>query len=181
MDPTLTRIYFMTTTHITLHGVHGIHIMTVWSQTTLDARLSITRNWFTCYAVTHGLQGWTIEFDRARTRCGITSYKTSRIYVSRIFIGSATTTLSQIKNILLHEIAHALTPGAKHGPTWVQKALAIGCDGKRYSLPFVKPRWTLGCSRGCFKRRRFNRTKINPRKVCAKCHGALEYYRSITV
>lgn len=155
--------------------------MTPWSKAALPARLSITRNWFTCYAGTHGLEGWTLGFDHARARCGITRYSTSRINLSKIFIGSATTTLSRVKNILLHEIAHALTPGAKHGPVWVQKALSIGCDGKRCSVPFVKPPWTLGCSQGCFKRRRFNRTKLNSRKVCAKCHGALEYYRTMTI
>jgi hypothetical protein len=36
-----------------------------------------------------------------------------------------------ITEILLHEIAHALTPGSKHGPLWQQVCRGIGGNGKR--------------------------------------------------
>ena len=152
-----------------------------WRTFSLPARFLVVRGLFKIYATEHNLLSWTLEFDRAQTRCGVTRYAISRIQLSRIFIGSATTTFAQVKNILLHEIAHALTPGAKHGARWVRKAVSIGCDGKRCGAAFATPRWTLGCSKGCYKRRRFIRTKLNPHRVCAKCRGALEYYRSIKV
>jgi hypothetical protein len=37
----------------------------------------------------------------------------------------------QICDTILHEIAHALTPGAGHGNAWVKKAKELGCTGRR--------------------------------------------------
>jgi len=34
-----------------------------------------------------------------------------------------------LPSVILHEIAHALTPGAKHGYTWKLKCIEIGGDG----------------------------------------------------
>jgi SprT-like family protein len=36
-----------------------------------------------------------------------------------------------VKDVILHEIAHALTPGHNHDETWRAKALEIGCAGTR--------------------------------------------------
>ena len=35
----------------------------------------------------------------------------------------------QLKNLMLHEIAHALTPNHGHDQQWIDKAIEIGCDG----------------------------------------------------
>ena len=40
--------------------------------------------------------------------------------------------IKEIKNTVLHEIAHALTPGHNHDHVWQAKAVSIGCDGERY-------------------------------------------------
>src|SRR5690606_9981825 len=58
-----------------------------------------------------------------------------------------------IVQTILHEIAHALTPGAKHGPEWLAKARSIGYTGSRTSdvdLPsHSKPLWVGTCEHDC--------------------------------
>lgn len=39
--------------------------------------------------------------------------------------------ITQTRDTILHEIAHALTPGHNHDAVWQTKAVEIGCDGKR--------------------------------------------------
>ena len=61
--------------------------------------------------------------------------------------------LKEIKNTILHEIAHALV-GPKHGHNeiWKQKALEIGCDAERcHYVVFSKPKYKLTCSNSCFE------------------------------
>lgn len=40
-------------------------------------------------------------------------------------------TEGRVRNTILHEIAHALTPKHGHNKYWKRAALAIGCDAKR--------------------------------------------------
>lgn len=44
-----------------------------------------------------------------------------------------------IKNTILHEIAHALTPKHNHNKFWRRKAIEIGCTGERcYSKTVIR-------------------------------------------
>ncbi len=79
----------------------------------------------------HGLlsQKWHFCFDRAKYRFGCCKYTSKEITLSR-----ALTELNDehlVRDTILHEIAHALTPGAGHGPVWRAKAKEIGCTGDR--------------------------------------------------
>lgn len=79
----------------------------------------------------HGLLelGWRFEFDNAKARNGICKHSRKTICLSRYYV--ALNDISKVLNTILHEIAHALTPGAKHGPEWKAKAKQIGCTGER--------------------------------------------------
>lgn len=86
----------------------------------------------------HGLldQGWTFNFDRAKSRLGQCNYSAKQITVSKYM--SAYANEETLTQVLLHEIAHALLPiygpnGKKigHGLIWKQKAASIGYTGKR--------------------------------------------------
>lgn len=86
----------------------------------------------------HGLldQGWTFNFDRAKSRLGQCNYSVKQITVSKYM--SAYADEETLTQVLLHEIAHALLPvygpnGKKigHGPIWKKKAASIGYTGKR--------------------------------------------------
>jgi len=71
--------------------------------------------------------GWTFCFDRATRRAGLTSYSKRTISLSRelTLLGSR----EDVLDTILHEIAHALTPGASHGPLWKKKFIELGGSG----------------------------------------------------
>jgi predicted SprT family Zn-dependent metalloprotease len=80
----------------------------------------------------HGLtsHGWTFELDEAKRRFGLCSYQRKVISLSRVLI--ELNTLAQVKDTILHEVAHALAgPMAKHGRLWQVQALAIGARPER--------------------------------------------------
>lgn len=74
----------------------------------------------------HGLadQGWTFKFDNARNRAGACKYGPRVISMSRYLV--QLWDADEVRQTLLHEVAHALTPGASHGPAWRRKAAEIG-------------------------------------------------------
>ncbi len=94
----------------------------------------------------HGLieAGWKFKFDGATKRLGLCTYTTKTISVSRHM--AAAGTLEQVEQVILHEIAHALTGaynrfGQKigHGPVWKAQARAIGYKGKTLAVnPYVE-------------------------------------------
>ncbi|CAN1510244.1 SprT-like [Methylophilaceae bacterium] len=96
---------------------------------------------------TYGLTDWTFKFDDAVQRFGCCDYMNKTISLSRhlVWLNGA----NEVKNIILHEIAHALV-GYRHGhdKVWKQKAIAIGCNGNRCYGSEVKaptPKWRLEC------------------------------------
>src|SRR5476649_706966 len=77
----------------------------------------------------HGLIGWTFEFDHARRRFGCCNYTHRKITLSKslTFLNG----IEEVRDTVLHEIAHALTPGARHGVRWRRKCVEIGARAKR--------------------------------------------------
>lgn len=64
----------------------------------------------------HGLEDWKIVLDtRTETRAGLCSHRKRTISISKWFVEQAPA--DEIRNVMLHEIAHALVgPGKGHGP-----------------------------------------------------------------
>lgn len=87
----------------------------------------------------HCLFDWKLEFDNALSRFGYCSFKKGKISLSRKLI--KLNTEKEIKDVILHEIAHALVgSGNGHNRIWRRKALEIGCDGNRcYDDKIVTP------------------------------------------
>ena len=79
----------------------------------------------------HGLldKGWYFEFDNARRRFGVCRHNIRMIGLSKHLV--SLNDEAKIKNTILHEIAHALTPGHHHDWVWQRKAIEIGCNGER--------------------------------------------------
>jgi predicted SprT family Zn-dependent metalloprotease len=75
-------------------------------------------------------KGWRFEFDTAKRRFGCCNHRYRKITLSKALV--QVNTEERVKNTILHEIAHALV-GCGHGHDWVwrNKAIEIGCDGKR--------------------------------------------------
>jgi len=98
----------------------------------------------------HGLTGWRLVFDRAKTRAGVCRSARHEIGLS------ATLTLlhaeAEVRDTILHEIAHALVgPAHGHDAVWKAKAREVGCPAAR-CMPSDVPRapapWVGTCPAG---------------------------------
>lgn len=81
----------------------------------------------------HGLVGWSFAFDHAKRRFG-----SCRPAQRRITLSKTLTFLNpehQVRETILHEIAHALTPGDGHGKKWRQACVTIGAKPVRCFTP----------------------------------------------
>lgn len=119
--------------------------------------------------IKHGLIEWSVQLNRALTCSGYCDNKAKAISLSRVYLKVAT--IEQFKNTVLHEIAHALTPGTKHhGKAWREKAKEIGCNGKRTCKSFTKGKYVITCKSKCtvVRRHRVNRSYYEKRR-CKKC------------
>jgi len=76
----------------------------------------------------------------------------------------------KVRQTILHEIAHALTPGCAHNEIWRRVCLAIGGDGKRcYDEKTTETpvhKWVAKCGK-CGKET--PRHRKNKRLYCGKC------------
>lgn len=87
----------------------------------------------------YGLKDWQFKFDSAKRRFGQCRFSKRVISMSRHLC--ELNDEAQVKDTLLHEIAHALVGRGKgHGPEWKSMATSIGCSGTRcYSTEVVTP------------------------------------------
>lgn len=124
----------------------------------------------------HGLdsQGWRVEYDRAVRSFGACHFRSKRITLSRVL--TETATAEQVRNTMLHEIAHALVGGeAGHGPVWRAMHRRIGGTGERVGratteqLQAITYRWVGKCPQGHeFKRHRLTKA-LKANGLCLRC------------
>ncbi len=118
------------------------------------------------------LSQWSFQFDTSTRRAGACHFTTQLISLSHEFAKRAPA--EEIRDTILHEIAHALVgKDHNHDQVWQTQARQIGCSGQRcYSVQFAPPRYIMKCERGCWvataERRRRN-------LICKQCGGKLEY------
>lgn len=125
----------------------------------------------------HGIhQTWTFAFDRAKTRYGCCHHSDNAITLSKYLVLNPNTPMRVIKNVLLHEIAHALVGfNEGHNEVWQKRAISIGCDGKRLcshhvDMPGQK---LVRCTCGANHLHRFRITKKIRTSVCKFCRSPL--------
>lgn len=98
----------------------------------------------------HGLSGWRLVFDRAKTRAGV-----CRPARREIGLSAPLTRLhaeAEVRDTILHEISHALVgPAHGHDEVWKAKARELGCSAAR-CMPAEAPRlpapWVGACPAG---------------------------------
>ena len=124
----------------------------------------------------HGLieKGWRFSFDRAKRRAGSCKFLKKEITIAKAYAKQQE--VMEIRNTILHEIAHALV-GSQHGhsQTWKKKAKEIGCDASRcHHIVFSKPKYILTCNNRCFEVSRYRvNQSIMQSKICSKCNSNL--------
>jgi SprT-like family len=98
----------------------------------------------------HGLVGWRICLDRAKTRAGLCDHRDKVIALSGYLMQLYSP--DQVRDTILHEVAHALAgPQHHHDDVWRQTALRLGCSATR-CVPPDAPRtatpWVGECGSG---------------------------------
>lgn len=73
--------------------------------------------------------GYKFRFNKKKLSAGTCSYTEKTIQLSLPITQFAEE--HDVVDTILHEIAHALTPGHGHDKVWKKKAIEIGCRGKR--------------------------------------------------
>jgi SprT-like family len=98
----------------------------------------------------HGLVGWRVVIDRAKTRAGVCRFARREIGLSGPL--TALHSPADVRDTILHEIAHALTgPQHKHDAVWRAEAARLGCStGARLppEAPRVEAPWVGNCPAG---------------------------------
>lgn len=121
----------------------------------------------------HGLDGWRVEFDRAKRRAGACRY-TERV----ISLSAPLTRLhteAEVRDTILHEVAHALV-GPRHGhdAVWRRTALSIGSSGERCTpsdVASITGDWVGVCPAGHVTDRHRRPTRV---MACARCSRSFD-------
>jgi len=115
---------------------------------------------------------YRFSWNSLKTKYGVCSYSNRTIYLSRHL--TPLRTEAAVRQTIMHEIAHALTPGAGHGMLWKIQMQRFGYKPERCSSDVVDKssisNWKATCP-GCAKVVYMVR-KPRVVKSCGKCgHG----------
>lgn len=128
----------------------------------------------------HGLGGWKFQFDRGKVRFGYCNWKRRTISLSQPLTNA--NDVQEVRNTILHEIAHALDMKEQHlngwpkgwsahGPSWKRRAIKVGANPTACytsnEVNAVEPKYWLVCPNCGDKRPRYRKT--NTAFSCASC------------
>lgn len=132
----------------------------------------------------HGLSlQWSFEFNKRKTHYGLCNESTKTIFLSSILTKQCS--YDQVKDTILHEIAHALV-GCRngHNEVWKSKAIEIGCNGERCARynhhRTVDAKYITEC-KNCGKTYKLHRKPKLKRWCKCTSHGFKEENRLIYV
>lgn len=123
------------------------------------------------------LVGWSFKVTKTKHAMGQCDHINKEITISIYHL--TTGTLEEIKDTILHEIAHAMTPGHNHDRIWKLKCIELGARpatkaNRIASTKFVEsipPKHSYVC-KICGHAKYSNR-KLKHRYSCTKCGQAL--------
>jgi predicted SprT family Zn-dependent metalloprotease len=130
----------------------------------------------------HGLTNYSFSWMRAKRICGLCSYprynRCGVISLSHYYV--ANNSEADIVDTILHEIAHALSPGAKHGPAWQSTCVKIGARPQRLAdSSVVMPKGNLVAECQCcgriYRKHRLRSGWTYHCSYCGRLEGKLKY------
>ena len=120
----------------------------------------------------YGLEGWSFQYDDAGRRAGVCWHGLKVIALARLYCIHSTD--QQVRDTILHEIAHALVgPEHNHDAVWKAAARSIGCTGDRcHYVDFAPPRYIMSCPRCRWAQRENFRRRGT---ICKTCRTPVKY------
>ena len=117
----------------------------------------------------YGLEGWTFEFIKTRRTIGRCNHKRQVIQLSSLWADGHA---DNIKDTILHEIAHALTRGHGHDKVWKAMCVKIGAKPERCATtkksPSVTPRYVAIDDKGAIVEKFFRKPNARTIKSLAE-------------
>jgi predicted SprT family Zn-dependent metalloprotease len=141
------------------------------------------RHLATTWLKQRGLHDWSFRGVHARRRFGSCQPASRVITLSRQL--TRLNNADQVRDTILHEIAHALTPGDNHGAKWKAMCRRIGAKPQRCYTDdevIAPPRHDAPYQIGCAKcqwlvdRRRVSRRQLQ----CKKCRSPVIWHERAT-
>jgi predicted SprT family Zn-dependent metalloprotease len=82
--------------------------------------------------VEHNLTDWKFVWNKKLSTgaWGVCHYRTKEIHLNQKY--ALVESKENVIDTIVHEIAHALTPGYGHGEVWKAKCRELGCRDKQY-------------------------------------------------
>jgi predicted SprT family Zn-dependent metalloprotease len=125
----------------------------------------------------HGLiqAGWKFSWNKRKRAAGVCNRTKRTIFLSTVFASAGI--YEDVLDTILHEIAHALTPGHHHDIVWKRKAIEVGAKPNRcfnqktkYKGIVIQPTYQAVCPNGHISNA-FRRPK--KRRSCGRCSSSL--------
>ena len=117
----------------------------------------------------YNLVGWRLVVEPMMDKIGVCDYNNKTITLSTVFMRGANCNYSKVKKSLLHEIAHAITPGQSHNHVWKNTCDKIGGDTRlAASMNLPSRNWSVFCH-SCKWRNEYTTKPDMTSKVCSTC------------
>lgn len=118
--------------------------------------------------------GYKFAWNNRQRAFGLCNFKKKTIELSRVLTQHQT--IEEVKNTILHEIAHAIHPEDGHGPKWRKTFIGFGGDGERVGIgneeirahALKNSKYTLTCPK-CGRQSPMHK-KPKRQSSCGKCN-----------
>lgn len=141
--------------------------------------------------VKHGLSPiiWDFQWDNSKKRFGVCKYYRRCSIVTRGIIGLSKELVSlndeaTVMDVILHEIAHGLTPGHGHDWVWKNKCIEIGAkpercyDSNEVDTPQMRYQAECGACGQVYQKTRITRVSLGRKSSC-KCQSGIDWSRRV--
>ena len=119
------------------------------------------------------LMNWRLFISDMNDKIGLCDYNSHQILISSVFLRGSSCNYARVKKALMHEIAHALTPGHSHDNVWKKTCGKIGGDCNLAGV-MNEPgmNWAIYC-RICRWRNEYSHKPNVINMVCGKCRNPI--------